>query len=221
MRVCAPTGPPTPPPPARRVGAALKGLGAGLRRLGIRAEERGWGRGAECCRVSHVRPTYSPAPTGSRAAGPWGHQEPPLAGGGGLGAQTTPPRLPSLLRAFVWWDRLGRSPNPVLGPKGELGSPTGGRDGDLGWPLDRSVSVWVYLTPSPPLCAPPSDPTSRPLLCRGCFPLPVFFPALAPPRAAWSGGSGGAPQEAGCALSLPPPLPSNPHNPLKKVWAVM
>lgn len=133
VRVCAPTGPPTPPPPARRVGAALKGLGARLRRLGIRAEEGGWGRGAECCRVSHVRPTYSPAPTGSRAAGPWGQQEPPLAGGGGLGAQTTPPRLPSLLRAFVWWDRLGRSPNPVLGPGGEwvprLGEETGAWDG--------------------------------------------------------------------------------------------
>lgn len=76
-----------------------------------------WGRGSECCRVSHVRPTYSLAPKGSSAAGPWGQQEPPLARGGGRGTQTIPPRLPSLLPAFAWWDRLGRSPNPVLGPR--------------------------------------------------------------------------------------------------------
>lgn len=96
---CVPRPAHPPRPPARRVGAALKGLGAELQRLGIGAEEGGWGwgRGAECCRVSHVRATYSPAPTGSWAAGPWGQQEPPLARGGGRSAQTTPPHFPSLL----------------------------------------------------------------------------------------------------------------------------
>lgn len=56
----------------------------------------------------------------------------------------------------------------------------------------------------------PLHPTFHPgpSLRRRCFPLPVFFPALAPPRAAWSGGGGGAPQEAGVFilyhhLSLP------------------
>lgn len=100
---CVPRPAHPPHLPARRVGAALKGLGVGLRRQGIGAEEggRGWGRGAQCRRVSHVRPTYSPTPTGSRAAGPWGQQEPRLARGGDQGSQTTPPCLPSVLRALA------------------------------------------------------------------------------------------------------------------------
>lgn len=83
VRVCAPTGPPTPPPLCwwgRLLKGSEPGSGALGRRLGVGTEEGGWGRGAECCRVSHVRPTYySPAPTGSRDAGLWGLQETTLA----------------------------------------------------------------------------------------------------------------------------------------------
>lgn len=170
------------------------------------------GRGSECCRVSHVRPTYSLAPKGSRAAGPRGQPETPLAGGGGRGTQTTPPRLRSLLWAFSWWDRLGRSPIPVLGPRRVwvlwLGEGAGAFSGlPMGPWVHGSICLLAgRCAPLHPILYP--GPT---LLCRGCFPLPVFFPALAPPRAAWSGGGGGAPQEAGVFFlyhcpSLPTPI---------------
>lgn len=45
---CVPRPAHPPRPPARRVGAALKGLRAGLRRLGIGAEEGGRGVGQGC-----------------------------------------------------------------------------------------------------------------------------------------------------------------------------
>lgn len=67
-------------------------------------------------RVSHVQTTSLRL---SRAPGPLGfggQQETPLVPEVGPGSQTTPPHFPSLLWAFLWWDRLGRSPNPVLGP---------------------------------------------------------------------------------------------------------
>lgn len=103
--LCAGVCPDRPTHPTSLLGGwgrLLKGSewGSGARGLGPR-RGRGWGRGALCRRVSHVRPTYSPTPTGSRAAGPWGQPEPRLARGGDRGAQTTPPCLPSALRALA------------------------------------------------------------------------------------------------------------------------
>lgn len=92
----------------------------------------------------------------------------------------------------------GPLPQPCLGAELHVGSPAEGRGGGLRWPpIVRSVRRSVSLLAG--RCAP-LHPILHPgpsVLCRRCFPLPVFFPALAPPRAAWSGGSGGAPQEAG------------------------
>lgn len=202
---------PPRPPLVRRVGAALKGL----RRLGSGAEEAGCGAGVRSAVGSVTCVPHTLAPKGSTAAGPWGQQEPPLARGGGRNTQTTPPRLPSLLRAFACWDRLGRSPNPVLGPRGVWDLWMGeGAGAWSGLPIGPSV----HLPPGWPLRAPPILHPGLSLLCRGCFPLPVFFPALAPLRAAWSGGGGGAPPGGRLVLPLPPPLPSDSHSPFKKSW---
>lgn len=102
---CVPRPAHPPHLPAWRVGAALKGLGAGLRRQGIGSEEGvGGGVGVRSAvgSVTCVPLTpHSPTPTGSWAAGPWGQQEPRLSRGGDQGTQTTPPCLPSMLRALA------------------------------------------------------------------------------------------------------------------------
>lgn len=155
----------------------------------------------------------APGPLGFR-----GSRRLPFPRGVGPGAQTTPPRLPSLLRAWPWWDRPGRSPSPILGPSRvwvpRLGGGMGAWDGlpvvrrFVGLSLCLSVGGGVPLHPI-------LHPGPSPL--RGCFPLPVFFPALAPPRAAWSGGGGGAPQEASVLfLYHHPSLPIPPMSLKKK-----
>ena len=171
------------------------------------------GRGSECCRVSHVRPTYSLAPKGSRAAGPRGQPETPLAGGGGRGTQTTPPRLRSLLWAFSWWDRLRRSPIPVLGPRRVwvlwLGEGAGAFSG-------LPMGPWVHLPPGWPLRAPPSDPLSRPHspLPR-LFPTSCFLPGPGATEGCLEWGRWWGPPGGRCVLPLLLPLPSDPHSPFE------
>lgn len=109
----------------------------------------------------------------------------------------------------------GLLPSPVWGPsRVRVGTVPGGEGGG------RGPGMAVFPSACWPAAARPCIRSSipAPLLCRGCFPLPVFFPALAPSRAAWSGGGGGAPPGGRLVLPLPAPLPSDPYSPFRKVW---
>lgn len=220
VRVCAPTGPPTPPPLAGRVGAALKGLRAGLGRLGIGGRGGGWvwagarsAVGSVTCVPHTLWLLKAPGPLGlggsrslpSPEEGAEGPRQPrlvfapcygPSPGGTGWAA----PPSQSWGRAVCGFSGWGKGREPLLASRWVHGS--------ICLLAGRCAPLHPILYPGPTL------------LCRGCFPLPVFFPALAPPRAAWSGGGGGAPQEAGVFFlyhcsSLPTPIVL-----LKKVWAV-
>lgn len=170
MRVCAPTGPPTPPPLARRVGAALKGLRAGLRRLRIGAEE-----GAGC--GAGVR-----SAVGSVTCVPhtlWLPKAPAPLGLGGSRSLPSPEEGAEAPRQ----SRLVFPPcyRPSPGGTGWAAPPTQswGRAlcGFSGWGKGRGpglasrIGPSVHLPPGWPLHAPSSDPPSRPF-----SPLPRLFP---------------------------------------------
>lgn len=169
---CVPRPAHPPHLPARRVGAALKGLGAGLRRQGIGAKEGGreWGRGAQCHRVSHVRPTYSPLPdshrlSGCRALGAAGVSPHP-----GRGPRR--PDNPALSSLYV--TGLG-----LTEPVGPLQPCLGSRScvDSHGKARDQTAPRSVFFSDCRPLLALPSDPPSRRFSALPwLFPTSCFLP---------------------------------------------
>lgn len=96
----------------------------------------------------------------------------------------------------------GPLPQPCLGTEPRVGSRAGGQGREPGM-VSRSAHQRFGPSASEPVAARPSIRPSipAPLLRRRCFPLPVFFPALAPPRAAWSGEVVGPPRRLVCSSS--------------------
>lgn len=188
---CVPRPAHPPHLPARRVGAALKGLGVGLRRQGIGAEERGGDGAGVRCAVGSVTcvPLTPRLPQAPGLPGPGGSRNLASPGEG-----TKVPRQPRLVFPLCygpWLDGTCRATATLPGVPvacwffGESERPER--------PPGRSVSPTVgHYAPLHPIILHPGAS----LLRSGCFPLPVFFPALAPSRSAWSGGGVEAPQEA-------------------------
>jgi hypothetical protein len=189
----------------------LKGSerGSGARGLGP-WRGRGWGRGAECRRVSHVRPTYSRAPTGSRSLGPGATGAFPCPGRG--------PRCPDKPRSsFLSAVGLGLMGLAVLLPQLSLGPEScvvsgwgrrgGGGGGGGGW-----YSKWlpsVCVSDCRPPRAPPSDSSSR-LFSRlpWLFPTSCFLPGSGAMEGClewgrWGGPPGGWPACSSSATTHP------------------
>lgn len=158
-----------------------------------------------------------------RAPGPLGFGDSrrlPLPGGMGPGAQTTPPRLPSLYgpspggtgwaappslswgRASVGFSDWGKGRGPEMASWSSVGS---------------LVCQSVCLLLGWRLCAPPSDPPSRPLspLPR-LFPTSCFLPGSGATEGCLEWGRCWGPPGGRRALPLPPPLPSDSPQSLKK-----
>lgn len=129
------------------------------------------------------------------------------------GEGTEAPRQPRLvfpLRYGPWLDGTCRASATLPGVP--VACSFSGEGGGPERPPGRSVSPTAG--PRAPLHPILHPGASR--LRRGCFPLPVFFPALAPSRSAWSGGGVQAPREAGVFFLDPPTLLSDPYNPIRK-----
>lgn len=130
-----PAHPPRPPPPQGGWGRLLKGSESGSGApgwpLGIRTEEGGWARGAECCKGQSRANHISPALTGSRAAGLWGTagDSPCSRSGPRLPDNPASFSLPALGLPLV--GPAGPLPQPCLGAEPSVASPAGGRGGGL------------------------------------------------------------------------------------------
>lgn len=169
--------------------------------------------GAECFRVSHVRPTYS----GSHGfQGRWA-----LGAAGASPCQRRGPRRsdnPASSSFPATGLRLvgpaGLLPQPCIRAELHVGSPAEGRGGGLRWPpIVRSVR----LPPGRSLCALPSYSPSRPLCpLPPLFPTSCFLPSSGATEGCLEWGKWWGPPGGRRALPLPPPSLPTPIVSFKK-----
>lgn len=170
--------------------------------------------GAECFRVSHVRPTYS----GSHGfQGRWA-----LGAAGASPCQRRGPRRsdnPASSSFPATGLRLvgpaGLLPQPCIRAELHVGSPAEGRGGGLRWPpIVRSVR----LPPGRSLCALPSYSPSRPLCpLPPLFPTSCFLPSSGATEGCLEWGKWWGPPGGRRALPLPPPSLPTPKSLLKSL----
>lgn len=162
-----------------------------------------------------MRPTYSLAPKGSRAAGPRGQPEPPSPEEGPRDRDNPASSSPAMGLRLV--GPAGPLPHPSLGAAPCVGSLAGEGVEPL------LPSRWVHGSIFASLagrCGRSSIRSSipAPLSSAAAVSTSCFLSALAPPRAAWSKRQG----SPGGRRVLPLPLPSSLPTPIvpEKVWAV-